>query len=177
MTSQEMKTSSQLEFFSMRDNTWNKIEVPHVTCFNAAYLKEGSFFNGAIHWLAYRDIEVEVVFVFDLMERKLLEIPLPDDFDHDPAYHGLWVFGEFLSLWNRNFHNWAVEIWVMKEYKQRSSWTKSLVIPSNIMCFSPIYSTKDGDIVGTDDDKGQLLEYLEMNPNASEVTMYTASPV
>jgi F-box interacting protein len=154
-----------------------------------AYRKAGSLFNGAIHWFAsrYYNIRVEVIVVFDLTERKLLEIPLPDDFNHDPVYYGLWVFGEFLSLWSRKFHKYCrtVEIWVMKEYKQNSSWTKSLVIPIDAgLYFSPIYSTKSGDIIGTSNigrglvkynNKGQLLEYLEMNPNALEVAMYTES--
>ena len=167
---------------------WNEIESPHFTYLNAsAYPKVGLFFNEAIHWLASRhhDSSVEVIVAFDLMERKLLEIPLLDDFDHGLVYYGLWVFEEFLSIWNMNFHNHTLEIWVMKEYKLHFSWTKTLVIPidDDILYFSPIYSTKSGDIIGTDgdrglvkyNDKGLPLEYLEMNLNASEVAMYKES--
>ncbi|KEH18960.1 F-box protein interaction domain protein [Medicago truncatula] len=185
-----VKTSSYLEFFSLRDNKWNEIEGPHITYLNATANRKagGSFFNGAIHWLAspYHKIPLEVIVVFDLMERKLLEIPLPDDYDHGPEHYGLWVFGKFLSLWNMNFDNRTVEIWEMKEYKQQSSWTKTLVIPidNDIPWFSPVYSTKSGDIIGTSNiglglvkynNKGQLLEYFAMNSIASEVAMYTES--
>jgi len=186
-----VKTSSQLEFFSLRDNKWNEIEGPHITYFNTRDhpkpSKAGLFFNGAIHWLTshYHDLSLEVIVAFDLMERKLIEIPLPDDFNHG-MYYGLWVFGEFLSLWVKNYHNQMFEIWVMKKYKLHSSWTKTLVVPigDDIHCFYPIYSTKSGDIIGTNggqyglvkyNNKGQLLEYLKMNPNASEVAMYTES--
>ncbi|RHN40014.1 putative F-box domain-containing protein [Medicago truncatula] len=162
-----VKTSSKLEFFSLRDNKWNEIEGPHITSFNTRDhpkpSKAGLFFNGVL----------------------FIEILLPDDFNHGLMYYGLWVFGEFLSLWNMNFDNQTLEIWAMKIYKLRSSWTKTLVIPigNDMHCFSPIYSTKSGDIIGTDsghglvkyNNKGQLLEYLKMNPNASEVAMYTES--
>ncbi|XP_045821594.1 F-box/kelch-repeat protein At3g23880-like [Trifolium pratense] len=178
--------SSQLEFFSLRDNTWKDIEgtgYPH-------YLdpKPVSLINGAIHWLAFRfDLMVHVIVVFDLMERKLLEIPTPDGFGHYDHYHkyiGLWVFGDFLSLWTKNDH--IVEIWVMREYKVHSSWTKTLVFPTNaIPYFSPIYSTKNGDIIGTNGNtglvkyngKGQLLRQCSYRDDLGEpqVVMYTES--
>ena len=179
--------SSHLEFFSLRDNAWNQIEDPHFTYFNAALIvKAESFFNGAFHWVACRnDLLVDVIIVFDLMEKKLLEMPLPDDFDNDPVSYGLWVFGEFLSLWGMDFHNSRVEIWVMKEYKLHSSWTKTLLIPidRNIICFSPINSTKSGDIIGSSNDgglvkyndRGQLLEYQEGRGNVRQVAMYIES--
>jgi hypothetical protein len=73
----------------------------------------------------------------------------------------------------------------MKEYKLHSSWTKTLLIPidCNIFWFSPIYSTKSGDIIGTNflgglvkyNDKGQLLEYQEGRGNVRQVAMYTES--
>ena len=105
------RSVSHLELFSLRDNTWNQIGDPHLTYFNAApIVKVGSFFNGAFHWVARRnDLSVDVI-VFDLMERKLLEMPLPDDFDNSALSYGLWVFGESLSLWSMDFRNRRVEI-------------------------------------------------------------------
>jgi len=39
------------------------------------------FFNGAIHWLAWhRDLELDVIIVFDLINRKLIETLLQNDF-------------------------------------------------------------------------------------------------
>jgi hypothetical protein len=37
---------------------------------------------------------VNVIVAFDLMERKLFEMPLPVGFDHDPEDFGLWIFGD-----------------------------------------------------------------------------------
>jgi hypothetical protein len=76
----------------------------------------------------------------------------------------------------------------MKEYKVHSSWTKTLVFPidaDTIHYFSPIYSKKDGDIIGTIGGTGlvkyngigQLLGHCFYcdDPHGSEVVMYTES--
>ncbi|CAJ2654078.1 unnamed protein product [Trifolium pratense] len=74
------------------------------------------------------------------MERKLLDIPLPDAVVHYIDI-GLWLFEEFLSLFTVDYD--TIEIWVMKEYKVHSSWTKTLVFPiHDTPYFSPIYSDK-----------------------------------
>jgi hypothetical protein len=122
------------------------------------------------------------------MDRKLFDMQFPDDFDHEPTYCGLWVFGEFLSLWAMEYENDTVEIWVMKEYKVNSSWAKILVlfiddVPTQY--FSPLSSTKIGDIIGIDgvtglvkyNDKGQLLEHRSYCNDLyrSEVALYSES--
>jgi hypothetical protein len=48
------------------------------------------FFNGAIHWFAHcLDLQKDVIVAFDLMERKLLDMHLPDQLCFEG---GLWVF-------------------------------------------------------------------------------------
>jgi F-box interacting protein len=164
---------SHFEIFSIRDNRWKVIEGTHFPYFGD---REGLLLHRAIHWLTFRvDQEIYVIIAFDLMERKLFEIPLPDHFNQEeyfnqeeqPIAFGLWIFGEFLSLWAKNYDD-TDEIWVMKEYTLKSSWTKTLVLPRNFIpnfyfspiCstnnryipnfyFSPICSTDNGDIIGT----------------------------
>ncbi|CAJ2659242.1 unnamed protein product [Trifolium pratense] len=184
--------SSYLEFFSFRANTWKQIdEVTHIHYSSATNddCEAGSLFNGAIHWFAYRrDLEIDVIVAFDLMERKLLDMHLPDQFDHDLRNCGLWVFREFLSLWARNYDNDTIEIWVMKEYKLHSSWTKTHVLPIDAIPAGfhfPLSSTKSSDIVATDgftgfvkyNDEGQLLGHHSYfnQTYGSRVVMYTES--
>jgi F-box interacting protein len=180
-------SSSHLEIFSLRDNAWKEIEdtrrLPYLSPY--CYPKEGFLFNGAIHWFVSRRGSLGMVIIaFDLTERKLLEIPFPYGFRHYSKDICLWVFGEFLGLCA--MRDGIVEIWVMKEYKVQSSWTKTFVFPiDGIPYFSPIYSTKNGDIIGTIrgtglvkyNSKGQLLEnrsYCD-DPRGSQVVMYTES--
>lgn len=184
--------ASHLEFFSFKANTWKEIEGTsgnYTPYMSTSDRRVGLFFNGAIHWCVYYHNEelMEVIVVFDLMEKKLLDMPYPDVFHFEPPDCDLWVFGEFLSLWA--FNDDVVLIWVMKEYKVDSSWTyilrlsRDAIIPTRF--FVPKGCTKCGDIVGTDgfiglvkyNDKGELLEHRSyiIEPCKPHVVVYTES--
>ncbi|CAJ2634486.1 unnamed protein product [Trifolium pratense] len=179
---------SHLEFFSLRDNTWKEIEgtlFPYLNFSDGPPV--GSLFKEVIHWLVFRvDISMYVIVAFDLMERKLLDMHLPDEFDGEHDYTGLWVFGEFLSVWAMDCDDNKFEIWVMKEYKVHSSWTKTHVISlDGIPINSPLCSTKSGDIIGTYDsaelikynDKGEFLEHTAYcnDSGTSQMALYVES--
>ncbi|CAJ2634485.1 unnamed protein product [Trifolium pratense] len=185
------------EYFSLRANTWKEIEgtqFPYRNPMEDEQLTVGFLFNGAIHWFAYRcDLNRQVIVAFDLLERKLFDMHLPDDFHRELNEFGFWVFGEFLSLWavyyGDDVHdNSTLEVWVMKEYKVDSPWTKTLVLPfggTSRKNFPPICSTKSGDIIGTNshtglekyNDRGLMLEYHSyFNGRCGwEVALYTES--
>jgi len=184
--------STHLKFFSFRDNTWKEIEGNHFpyAVSSSCSCRKGLLFNGVVHWLALRhDSGWNVIVAFDIMERKLFEMPIPSDFDRRALVQsGLWVFGEFLSLWAMDYDNDndTVEIWVMKEYKVHSSWIKTFdlsvdAIPDRY--FHPIHSTKNGDIIGRNlssrlvkyNDKGELLGHHSFCNSRSEVVIYTES--
>ncbi|GAU16715.1 hypothetical protein TSUD_199570 [Trifolium subterraneum] len=185
-------TSSHSEIFSLRDNTWKEIEdtrhLPYTyttSGFEYPTATLGFLFNGALHWfVSRRRLSGMVILAFDLMERKLLEIPFPDGFFHYSKDMCLCVSGENLCLCA--MRNGIVEIWVMREYKVHSSWTKTLVFPiDGIPYFSAIYSTNNGDIIGTIrgtglvkyNGKGQLLGHCSYcnDSRGSQVVMYTES--
>ncbi|KAK2423160.1 F-box/kelch-repeat protein [Trifolium repens] len=182
--SDDYQVSLHLEFFSFRNNTWKEIEgndFPYTIVDSQWWL-----LNGAIHWFS-NDVQMIDIVVFDLTERKLLDIKLPDGFNLVPDCCDLWVFGEFLSLWTMDYFNGRVEIWVMKEYKVHSSWTKTLVLPlypaANHYLY-PMCCTKNGDIIGRNgssrlvkyNDKGEVLGHRSFSNSPSEdVVMYTES--
>jgi F-box interacting protein len=178
---------SHLEFFSLRDNTWNEIQGTPFTYFSTGG-DHGSFINGVIHWGGAKSYDLRgnhiIIVAFDIIERKLFEMPLPDDFCHRRRYYSLCVLGEFLGLCAMDYKNHIVEIWMMKEYKQHSSWTNTVVIRVD-PCFSftkPVYGTKSGVIIGKDGDrlvkyngKRQMLEYLQIDLQVKELALYTES--
>ncbi|KAL5065328.1 hypothetical protein RYX36_027065 [Vicia faba] len=147
-----------LEYFSLKANAWKQVKGPHFPYTLEDGPKGGCLYNGAIHWLAY--CITDVILAFDLMERKLSYMHLPSDSHGDPLQcGGLWVYGEFLSLYTKNYGKDTVQIWVMKKYKVSSSWTIILVLPLDlIICrkaaFFPLCCTKSGDIIGVDEDDG-----------------------
>ncbi|XP_058759013.1 F-box/kelch-repeat protein At3g06240-like [Vicia villosa] len=179
-----------LEYFSLKANTWKQVEGPHFPYSSEIEPTGGLLYKGAIHWLAYRDdLRSDVIVAFDLMERKLSYMHLPHDSDGDPLQcGGLWVYGEYLSVYTMNDTDDKVEIWVMKEYKVNSSWTLVLTIDLSVcpnMAFSPLCCTKSGDIIGAGerdrlvkyDKNGQFLE-LHSYPKYDliwKMTMYINS--
>jgi len=165
---------SHLGIFSLRANVWSKIEGGKLLPYSQDSILNlvESLSNGALHWLAYRDdISIRVIVGFHLIERKLLELRLPNDIVYGPSsVYELWVYKGCLALWDLSSDKGAVEIWVMEKYNVQSSWTKTLVLSFDGLptrCFWPKYYTKSGDIVGTNmhsllakyNDKGQLQEH------------------
>ncbi|CAK8563510.1 unnamed protein product [Lathyrus sativus] len=162
---------SRLEYFSLKDNKWKEIENTffHFTS-DKIEPRVGSLYNEAIHWLAlHSDSLMEVIVAFHLTERKLFEMPYPNGVEHKSDHCELWIYGEFLSLWATDCENSRIEIWLMKEYNVHSSWIKAIILPMEILTphqFSPICSTKNGNIIGTDgenillryNDIGELIE-------------------
>ncbi|KAK7281735.1 hypothetical protein RIF29_09977 [Crotalaria pallida] len=192
------------EFFSLRTNVRNKIEGTHLP-YILKNPRTGTLLNGIIHWfVCHNDTRVNVILAFDVKERDFSEMPLPIDFNisDNVNFCDLCVLKGFLSLYNRS-DDLTVEIWMLQEYKVHSSWTKAIVVHTDNLhkiCFSPICSTKSGDIVGkticstksddTDGNKknneemlvkynaeGQLLEQRSYHDNQHEfnVVMYTES--
>ncbi|KRH37748.1 hypothetical protein GLYMA_09G086500v4 [Glycine max] len=96
---------------------------------------EGSLLNGTLHWLLHNDDDnCSKIIAFDVIKRKLSEIPLP--------------FYDFFNLRSK-LNLLMAEVWMMKEYKVQSSWTKSLLFSIDPLShFSPICFTKNGQIFG-----------------------------
>ncbi|XP_057432731.1 F-box/kelch-repeat protein At3g06240-like [Lotus japonicus] len=140
-----------VQFFSLRANMWENIEFTDSPCLDLSKeQRPGLLFNGILHWLVYdKDKSMNVIIAFDLMEKTLFEIPPPDNIALDHSSCNLWGHSSFLSL--SLVGSDTIDIFVMKEYKLQSSWTKTHVLSFSGIPYSdqlgPLYSTKSGDIV------------------------------
>ncbi|XP_057435251.1 F-box/kelch-repeat protein At3g23880-like [Lotus japonicus] len=135
-------------------------------------VRQGMFFNGCLHWLVNsRGKDLFVILAFDLSKRSLLEIAVSNELALELAdvkkLYTLRVMKECLALCCSDLGGVTV-IWIMKEYKVKSSWTKMILsadVPSSSFFF-PICFTKCGDVFGWNErerllrlnDKGELLE-------------------
>nr|KYP58174.1 F-box/kelch-repeat protein At3g06240 family [Cajanus cajan] len=180
-----------VDYFSIKTNSWKEIGATPLNyrqCFSYRNSTAGCFLNGAIHWLAVcYDASIHVIAAFDLTERSLSHIPLPLNFEHhdfNPSF--LRILGGSLNLCSLGRD--SLEIWMMKEYKVKSSWTKTVVMPIDALptgLFFPICYTKSGDIVGTNagarltkcDVNGVLLEhrFYRTGSSGSKVAVYKES--
>ncbi|XP_057455225.1 F-box/kelch-repeat protein At3g06240-like isoform X2 [Lotus japonicus] len=158
---------TDIVIFSLKTNSWDEIEdfkFPYQT--SHPRTEAGLLLNGALHWLVYSRVTYNfVIIAFDLIQRSVLEIPLPyiniqSAFQYRIFY--LRVMGDCLCLCNPGSSNRAVaEIWMMKEYKVDSSWTKSFVLPTNdipLDSFLPICFTKSEGLFGSNCN-GRLVKF------------------
>ncbi|XP_027351841.1 F-box/kelch-repeat protein At3g06240-like [Abrus precatorius] len=181
-----------IEIFSMKANSWSSVKREGVASFPYELLgfefRAGLHLNGAIHWLVLSEIKKERVIIgFDLMEKVLFEIPLPDELIPEPEF---WLFPPMYGLCRPRLRvmrgclalcypgAWKgdeIEIWVMEQHRVASSWTKSIVVSTsrNIphKSFFPLCFTKGGGMLGTKgrrklvklDDKGKVVEDFGFN--------------
>ncbi|KAK9741601.1 hypothetical protein RND81_03G116500 [Saponaria officinalis] len=124
--------------YSVRSGTWKKGEsspydhaVGHVTT--------GVFVDGCIHWLASRTSGYSSVIVsFDLTEEKFYEVPAPSSFGGDHfVLKRLVVLGGCLSIFPYRPEK-ETDIWMMKEYGVKESWTKFSIVDDKVSEFRPL---------------------------------------
>ncbi|KAL2329779.1 hypothetical protein Fmac_017360 [Flemingia macrophylla] len=158
----------KIHVFSFKTHSWNLYDTNVLYEDWGIRFRRGSLFNGALHWLVYDHKCHLFILAFDLTQRTLSEIPLfHHHFDVNPVL-SFSVLGECLCLClsDRYRYYGMNQIWVMKEYKVQSSWTKLIDIP----IIYPLCITEDGGIFGISEispgslrlakfnDKGQLVD-------------------
>ncbi|XP_022639885.1 F-box/kelch-repeat protein At3g23880-like, partial [Vigna radiata var. radiata] len=152
------------EVFSIRANKWMEIEPVNLS-FTSCYwdnYRPGRVLNNVIYWLGCSFKEETTIFIlgFDVTERMFFEIAAPVDvapvnFANSMDRKALSEVAGLLSLCVYKESNHSIEIWSMKEYRVESSWTKTSVVSLVVPCrlINLLYVTKDGDIVGKDENK------------------------
>ncbi|XP_058742029.1 F-box/kelch-repeat protein At3g23880-like [Vicia villosa] len=176
-----------VEVFSLKANKWKLIVGgSHFPC-RISIDRLGLLLNNVIHWLVYNhETERYVISAFDLQEMRMSEIALPYCFDVSYISlieYDLLVLGGLISA--LNMEKYTVEVWVLKDYADHSSWTKTLTLSMDSYFF-PVCFTNCGNIIGTDgegrllkfNDKLQLLEhqfYCDIYFNRSHLVLYRES--
>ncbi|KAK9287861.1 hypothetical protein L1049_016303 [Liquidambar formosana] len=119
---------TKAEIFTLKTNSWRKIRNIHPSAclFNGA----GTFSNGSLHWLVNHVTDEDqlksTIISFDLATEKFQEVvPLPDH--DDSSSKDFRVLGGCLSVLYQCANSF--EVWVMKEYGVKTSWTKLVTIP------------------------------------------------
>ncbi|KAI3716430.1 hypothetical protein L1987_67303 [Smallanthus sonchifolius] len=122
------KYETIVKIYSLRDGNWKKIGAfpPH----DDTLVDFGKFLNGALHWAARKDFGPSyswTIVCLDLAKETWGEVlqPVYDEGDKDLTLGSL---REWLCVLC-NYHGFHVDLWVMKVYGVRDSWTKLVSIP------------------------------------------------
>uniref|UniRef100_A0A5B7BYL5 Putative F-box protein CPR30-like n=1 Tax=Davidia involucrata TaxID=16924 RepID=A0A5B7BYL5_DAVIN len=105
-------------------------EVPYKIASNAM----AAVVNGAPHWVVSRGGEDDdyVIVYFDFVEEKLKEVPKPRWLDDITSkLFDLGVLKGCLCAVINDGVKGNSEVWVMKDYGMKESWTELIVIPSD----------------------------------------------
>ncbi|CAI9118810.1 OLC1v1020426C1 [Oldenlandia corymbosa var. corymbosa] len=114
-----------VDIYSLKSRIWKRLPcspydhaVPSIS--------PGIFVSGCLHWLASsrRKGYPSVIAAFDLAKEEFEELPPPIGVDEDKfVFNELAVLGGCLALFIDSYKG-HIDVWVMKEYGVRDSWTK-----------------------------------------------------
>lgn len=111
--------------YSLKTNAWRRIQDGHFMVVDAI---SGIYFNGCIHWLC-RKAGSFLIVAFDLTDEIFREVPSPASIvDEEITLYQVMIVGDCLGLVS-TLHRSEKEVWMMKEYGVRESWTKILFNP------------------------------------------------
>ncbi|XP_075477698.1 F-box/kelch-repeat protein At3g06240-like isoform X2 [Primulina tabacum] len=146
------------DLYDSASNSWKHIdeELPKIN-FMPSFQ---TFFGGAMHWYAANDNINVYILCFDIRTEAFQLLDFPDDFPKAEDLASLTVLNENLAL--IGFPLWreepepsqVIEIWVMKQYGVKESWTKQFVIRPYVG-FYPFLILNDEWLL-VESDNGQL---------------------
>ncbi|XP_043710565.1 F-box/kelch-repeat protein At3g06240-like [Telopea speciosissima] len=135
---------SEVKVYSLNTGLWRRVEdASFIISLGRKIKLTNAVVNGAIHWMGnYGNFRSEFIISFDLGLEKFREIP-----EHEYRHGGisfsktLGVLGGCLSVFDV-YGDQCIEIWVMKDYGVKDSWTKLFTIDAlpNITASVPFKS-------------------------------------
>lgn len=157
-------SESEVKVYSLRTNEWKKVE-------DMSYVlpptrKNGILVSGALHWVVTRrfkfdEAEADLIIGFDLTAEKFREVPLPD-FTNDKFHMDVGVLGGCVCM-IANYYDVSVDVWVMKDYGVKESWTKLCNVGEmddfGFKYVRPLGFSKSGGEVLLEQDREKLLWY------------------
>lgn len=163
----------EVKVYSLRNNSWKKItKLPPYLRFLFVFFYHllhrrgyGVLANGVLHWVLPPRIEMDgrnMIVGFDLGTEEFLEVQQPETNDQNFLLDLGVLEGCLCMICNYNQVN--VDVWIMKEYGSKESWTRLLsikkAIPVNLVKFMrPLAYSKDRFKVLLDMDSQKLVWY------------------
>ncbi|XP_006356410.1 F-box/kelch-repeat protein At3g23880-like isoform X1 [Solanum tuberosum] len=169
-----IKANFEAAIYSLKSDSWRTLEdfKPGVS-----YCGEAKFVNHKLHWITFRRRRMSITSI-DLVDEKWGKLDLP-------SYNKgrdlkLGVLGSDLSVLCNNDERTHSDVWVMKEYGVKASWTKLYTIryPENYELSPPLFTYNKGEILlafkstlAIYDPKNDSLTYPEL-PNVEVTGFY-----
>ncbi|XP_058214316.1 F-box/kelch-repeat protein At3g23880-like [Rhododendron vialii] len=137
----------EVKVYTLRTDSWRRIgDFPHDRPYFR--LHPGVFLNGALHWKLDTN---RLIVSMDLAKETYGEF-LEPEYQHGCSYEMLCAFSGCLCVLYHDYHRTCVDLWVLKEYGIRESWTKLVVVPyvtspSYLKFAMPVCILKNGEVL------------------------------
>ncbi|PIA63944.1 hypothetical protein AQUCO_00201335v1 [Aquilegia coerulea] len=144
-----------VEVYTLGSGKWRKVgKFPYPNGKRSSQV----FVKGALHWMVgdYGESNSELITAFDMGREEFQVVPLPPDFttntlDCQSSELSIGELGGQLCLFAYSVDN-QFEVWVMKDYGVKDSWTKEYIISRKVpgfskMRFKPVTIMKNGNIL------------------------------
>ena len=130
---------AEVKVYSLKTNSWREInDLPYYLrfLFQLGYLLFhrrgfGVLASGALHWVASIGFGLYLIVAFDLGVEKFRNLPLPDNVDNGFEMDVGVLDGKLCMICN--YSNAYVDVWVMKEYGVKESWTNLFKVPESCL--------------------------------------------
>ncbi|XP_016497979.2 F-box/kelch-repeat protein At3g23880-like [Nicotiana tabacum] len=174
----------EVKIYSLKSDSWRDIDD-----FQGRQLLSvsGKLVNGKLHWL---DRDQKIISI-DLADEKWAEVEQPSDFK-GCGFLVLAVFGNDLSAFCNYEWTTHADVWVMKDYGVKESWTKMFTIkfphrPTGYIFTPPIFMSNKGEVLlqfgsrftkyNPKDDSTRYLDVTNFAPCLEEAEIYVKSLV
>ncbi|XP_019155685.1 PREDICTED: F-box protein CPR30-like isoform X2 [Ipomoea nil] len=125
---QSHECESETRVYSLKSNSWKKIPCfPYCLKYKRS---NGVLVAGALHWVVSRTAQLymeNLIGAFDLGTEEYRLVPEPN-YSKGAVYVTVGVLGESLCVVCNYYDSSYVDIWVMKSYGVKESWTKLFTI-------------------------------------------------
>ncbi|KAA8526574.1 hypothetical protein F0562_008223 [Nyssa sinensis] len=139
----------ETEINTLGTNLWRKVDNPPDYL---QWLSRGCFLNGGLHWIVHdSNNRFKSLCVFDFGDEQFRPVPSPSHFvaNHEGTVDqmNMALLGGCLAIYQYS-SDYQLDIWLMKDYGGKESWTKEFVIetPTKSFLYQPLALLDNGEI-------------------------------
>ncbi|XP_060174030.1 F-box/kelch-repeat protein At3g23880-like [Lycium barbarum] len=136
-------SSVEGKIYSLKEDSWRSTHYPLPD--ELRFYGKGMFVNGKLHW-TYRGRKIIHIISIDLADEKWEKVEPPCWGEEDVLILDLVVLGNNLSVIRHGYPrnvNPDTDVWVMKEYGVKESWTKMFTLKYPVSSPPFLISNKD----------------------------------
>ncbi|KAA8516855.1 hypothetical protein F0562_017327 [Nyssa sinensis] len=124
---------SEVKVYNLKSNLWRRIpDFPYYHPFDG---RSGMLVSDALHWVVARkrrSDKADLIAAFDIRTEDYSLVPQPE-FSDKSFFMNVRVLGECLSISCHFISSARIDIWVMKEYGVKESWTKLFSVAQSLI--------------------------------------------